>query len=148
MPSLEYIAGFFDGEGCTMNNRRGGYKYVLNVRIGNNNRDILDQIQNVIGGYICSRNAVKTNKIFYTLCLHTKGAYQFLISILPYLVVKKEEAEIALRFQESMKSIKCVSDIGIIKCISDIDLEFRERCHNEIKTLHGRKLITPMNIIS
>lgn len=88
--SKEYIAGFFDGEGCI------GYKFFTGktfrryrVGITNQNRDILVAIQKIYGGKISK----KTNlKACYELWMYKKEATKFLTEIEPYLINKKYKA--------------------------------------------------------
>lgn len=83
-----YIAGFIDGEGCISITKRkdkeykNGYSFYSNIRITNTNLEILEWIKNILdcGGHLKA-------------CIIAK-------ELLPFLIVKKKQAEILLDFQK------------------------------------------------
>lgn len=96
---IAYMAGFFDGEGCiTLYKTRGIYS--LHVDICQCNEHIIKWFQFCFGGTIHTRyeNHHKFKKQWRW---HTSGgnAMGFLKTIIPYLVLKKAEAELAIKFQ-------------------------------------------------
>lgn len=114
---ISYIAGFFDGEGNiniykidTDNNtnvqQRKCPKYELTVAIYNTDKEIMDWLHSVFGGYLQVRNSKNTTnhkqewKESYTQKLTSNQALEFLNLVYPYLRVKKKQAEVAMKFQE------------------------------------------------
>ena len=91
-----YIAGFFDGEGCIClaKPNKTSRSYHLSVSITQNNREILVEIQKLFGGGVYPH---KVN-CYSWQATKKEEAYNFLSSILPYLYLKKKEAEIGLVF--------------------------------------------------
>ena len=86
-----YIAGFFDGEGC-IHARRSHAD--LQISIAQNVIAPLEVIAVQFGGAITRRNAAS----IYTWRCPVKSERSFLETILPYLIVKKEQAELGLEW--------------------------------------------------
>ncbi len=97
---LFYIAGFFDGEGCVNLQMNESKKYgELTVCISNNHCGILRYIQSIFNGRIHN-----TRSYGYTpewRC-ESKKAVFFLESVLPYLRIKRRQAELAIEFQKTV----------------------------------------------
>jgi LAGLIDADG endonuclease len=136
MVSLEYIAGFFDGEGFisiqkASHKSHSGSRYWLIASITNIHKGVMEEIQKVVGGKILFYNNNYTqNKgcgYHHRLTLYSKQAYVFIQTVLPYLVVKKEQALIAIKYQESHRS--CGSGRGL----SVEELVFQEDCYNQLR---------------
>ena len=114
--SLEYIAGFFDGEGhvsITEMHRRNTIDPKLVVRLTNTFLPVLDYIKGVYGGTIYKQPKVKSHYLqVYVLSLTVEQSKKFLTDILPFLVIKKEQAEEALKFSRTVyrRGKKNVSD--------------------------------------
>lgn len=111
-----YLAGFMDGEGCIHISRGYDKKgisvsciYTLRVLIaqaGEKGKEILTYWQEKVGLGIVVNQDRKNDKwkSSHTWIISTNHAAAFLASILPYLIIKKEEAEIAIKFQAVMKA--------------------------------------------
>jgi hypothetical protein len=106
---LAYFAGIVDGEGCVAvrstkyKKRRTGEIvefYHLEVVITNSNRALLDRIASYFGGHIHTRKKGKKHwKQVWSWHLGYRAGEQFLMRILPYLEIKKREAEISIACQ-------------------------------------------------
>ncbi len=104
-----WAAGFFDGEGCVSVRRRKPvnqgktasqeYTYVLVVTANQKARSPLEILQQLFGGAIFYHSHKENHCPMYTWQATTLIAAAMLREILPYLVVKQEQAEIALTFQ-------------------------------------------------
>lgn len=98
-----YVAGFVDGEGfigIVRDNRNSGYFYRVRMEAGNTSKDIARWLE-----YKFKRKAVlrdrknKAHKPMYQWGLTDKLALNFLNQILPYLIIKRRQAELAIKFQ-------------------------------------------------
>jgi hypothetical protein len=93
-----YLAGFFDGEGCVRVNKtptRNTISYHLIVSIANNDKTILDSCKEIYGGDV----HLKGKGPCLSWSLFSKASIEkFLLASLPYLVVKKDEALVALEY--------------------------------------------------
>lgn len=100
---VAYIAGFFDGEGCIRikhSSQRGNCFYVW-VAITNSNKSILEMVKDLFGGQV--RKAERAvNKTIYHYLITSVEAVDFLKIINVFLIEKKEQAELAIRFYENM----------------------------------------------
>lgn len=111
-----YIAGILDGEGSisitSSSVYRNGIKissrtYGLKVIISNTNTNLIKWLQDCIGGKVCvssrpgkkDSTPVHQNKVCYrwTPSRH-KLTKQFLLAVLPYMRLKKEQALLGLKF--------------------------------------------------
>lgn len=106
---LGYIAGMLDGEGCiylkpVKANSKRNFTYDLTVNIYNTNKESLIFISSLIGGYIyLNQKPVKKYKPCYRLVLHGKKAGELLTVVLPYLIIKKAQAILALEFVSTLE---------------------------------------------
>lgn len=115
---IQYIAGFFDGEGCiridrlivpSSKSRPSGYtRYQLKVSIAQANPLPLQIIMEQFSGTIVADNYAKKKmpnaKTRHSWVAWSRYAYDFLIAVRPYLLVKAEEADLAIAFFEEMDS--------------------------------------------
>ncbi len=104
---LNYYAGFFDGEGCVMIKKpsKACLCYVLEVRITNTNHSILEEYVNKFGGTIQKGTRLQANhKEKWQWCISSKKAFCFLQVIIPFLRLKRKEAELAIEFQGQIKA--------------------------------------------
>src|SRR3989304_9522694 len=101
---LAYLAGFFDGEGCIriICVKDRGYLYGnhrLWIQVTNTNPIIMDKFHN-LGWYITERKNLKKHwKRCWVGVLKDNKALDFLQSIFPFLIVKRDEAQLAIDFQ-------------------------------------------------
>ncbi len=87
-PSLQYWAGFFDGEGHVSIGKSGSVKCGLTQ----NNPTILHAVQVEYGGKVRSKGATNGHN---WLLATASDVLDFLEDIRPYQVVKAEEVDIA-----------------------------------------------------
>lgn len=114
---VNYIAGFFDGEGNiniykidTENNRKvhqlRNPKYELSVAFYNTDKEIMEWLHSVFGGYLQTRNrdnSPKRDKEWkenYCVRMTSNQALEFIRLVYPYLRIKKKQADVAIAFQE------------------------------------------------
>ena len=130
---LNYIAGIVDGEGSigiakckrAIKQNKRGYAYRAFFHITNTHLPLLQYIKKHIGGSIAYLDErVKCYN-------HTFSANQIrevLPKLVPYLLVKREQAEIVLKFLDRMEKTNfCL--------LSDDDNNFYEQCFIECKRL-------------
>jgi len=106
MISDGYAAGFFDGEGSVYAATRRKAKDAARsptviVCIANTNLEVLKAHQERWGGSICERKVTKQKcqrQWQWVIC--TRNAREFLLAILPHLIIKRRIAELALEYVE------------------------------------------------
>jgi hypothetical protein len=111
---LAWAAGFIDGDGfITIQDRTSKVKdKIYNgfyVRLGccQASETPLKELQRIFGGTIREKNSGPNKEKYnrktqYIWCLSTKQACEAIQQLLPYLVHKKEVAQLALEFQSTM----------------------------------------------
>lgn len=101
---LNWMAGFFDGEGCiclTKRHRRNNLypEYELKLSIGQANPLPLYVFSKSFGG-----NVNKRGDGYYVWQISSKKSIEALKYLIPSLVLKKKEAQAALKFSKLMTS--------------------------------------------
>jgi hypothetical protein len=140
---LAYTAGIIDGEGSIMVKRskenrpgRPTREYRIVVSVGNTNRLLLEWLlvrwEGSIKPYI---RKIPNCKPVYTWTLSAKSAVMFLKLIKDFLVIKKDQAELALIFQTTVKSG------GSWSRLTPETLQTREDCFNKMAILNKRGVI-------
>ena len=128
---LAYIAGLLDGEGALF---IGKYPRKGNARLGyqgymaiiNKHVPMLQHIKSIIGGKIVVQGKLRK---CYTLSLSANEIRQWLPRLQPYLIVKKEQAEVLLAFLERQAKNASAP-------ISDGLAVFYDVCYRKMKGLH------------
>ena len=97
--SLEYLAGFFDGEGSISFERRG----VLRICVGQINPVPLRLFKQRYGGQLTRiRRKNPKHRDIYLWMVAAKQCVQVLQDLLPYLRVKRRQALLGLSWQKRM----------------------------------------------
>ncbi len=108
---LAYIAGLFDGEGCVSFSTskykpRGTVSHQILVTLGNTEEYPIQWLHLCYGGSIYVRKPPKQfprAKTLYVWRLLCQEACNFLKDIEPYLIIKKPQATIAIKYGESLR---------------------------------------------
>ncbi len=97
-----YAAGIVDGEGCIAIVRsfvptRGRYYYQVHVVVANGNREVLDWMQRIWGGWVVAvpERDSRARPAFHWR-LATTGAKPFLTGVRPWLRIKAPQCDNAL----------------------------------------------------
>ncbi len=136
--SLQYIAGFFDGEGSigvykTSGKNNWHLRTQLAQNKSNNSTRIMEYLKNRYGGNI-SIQITLSNKNKYNWQLNSNKCAKFLKDIEPYLVLKKKQAQIAIKWQLSRPSVTRNSK-GQIQLSFPEDLKKAKRVSIKLKQL-------------
>jgi len=110
--SPEYLAGFFDGEGCIDTQRmypseaKARFYVRPRVRISQavSGRCVIDLLTSQFGGYVAFRkaqNSKQQDSVSWEF-LDKRGIVKLLRAVEPFLVVKKEQARLVLWWIENM----------------------------------------------
>jgi hypothetical protein len=107
--TIAYIAGVLDGEGCIQiekpkrkHNREKSQTYKLQVRIANTDLRLIEYINGIFPAYIYNGSEKrKGRRRQFVWHANGKKAAQVLRQLLPYLICKREQAEVAISFQET-----------------------------------------------
>lgn len=140
---LAYIAGIIDGEGSIIisklqpNKNKGeiNFRYQLSCKVTNTDRRLLEYLVLKTGQPNFADNRKNPNpKSRNTFSIHwpVTTTLHLLQKIYPYLVIKQEQVDLALRFRKTFE------DYGHIAS-PDFIMEERETCYQEMKKLHKRE---------
>lgn len=108
---VAYVAGLFDGEGCVSihfktETRNGKGYHQMHVRISNTHEGVLLWVQERFGGnlYNSLPGGKGGHRPGFVLQWSNKSISPFLELLLPYLIVKREAAEIGIAFRKLKKN--------------------------------------------
>lgn len=125
-----YLAGLVDGEGCI----HVSTEFYLSVMITNTRHDLLVWVASVAGcGGLYRMQRASGNRQCYTWRANGPEAARFLAAVLPFLRIKADRAELALRFQASKDSIPRTACMGRGNAMAE-----QLRIRNEIMRLNQR----------
>jgi hypothetical protein len=101
---LAYTAGLFDGEGCvdiykaSVSKASKSPSFMLRVVITQKQGAIMNWLQYNFGGHVdLSR---RNGNYIYRWDIRSQAAKNFLIIIQPYVLIKKEQVELAIQYEE------------------------------------------------
>ena len=122
--SSEYLAGIFDGEGCVTFYKQSSCKeaYSLVVQVKMTDKRIPGILQTRFGGKVTVQFPKGNKQTAYCWRLCSGEAAKFLQEMKPFLIVKAEQAEIGIRFQERRKPAG-YRRIPEVKLLDSIDKE-------------------------
>jgi hypothetical protein len=105
---LAYAAGIIDGEGCITitpqhYQKRPNISFTLRVVMGNTNEGVCQWFKFVFGGHYNFLHKTKGGKPFWQWGVSSQKAMEFLRLIIPYLKIKRSQAELAIKFQLAKK---------------------------------------------
>jgi len=131
---IAYIAGIIDGEGCISLASRcdSSYRYVTpTVQVSNTHLSLLDWLKELFGGTVDVRKDNRPNRKQCNTWRVAGNKARFVIKlILPYLRIKKDQANIAMSIitysgklpdQEVSKRLYAVKQIRLLNKKGDLD---------------------------
>jgi len=146
-----YMAGIIDGEGHIgitkyktkpRNGRKERMQYDFNVSIVNTNLNLITYLleklrNNNIKFCVMQRKEklILNHKLIYVIQISDFQAENFLKIIYPYLVAKKEQADVAFEFRKTF-----IKNWGRTKVPQNL-MEKREECFQKMKELNRRGYI-------
>lgn len=106
---LAYVAGIIDGEGtiCISRRKKGNkiWNHTLFVQVSNTQEWLIEFLKLQFGGNTDYRKAHDNARESWRWTAHTREASSFLRLILPYLQLKRPQAELAIEFQKRRNPI-------------------------------------------
>ena len=151
MPKLsrEYIAGILDGEGCIsiyhQKVQKGKVYLSYNVRVivGMTDPLVVHLLRDQYGGSVWLRKRPAPWKASYTWCLTGKIVEKFLNDILPFLMIKKGQAMLALELRKHINGRKFAraGHKGLLKLVPG-ELMYRQSLKDKMHRLNQKGKIT------
>lgn len=98
-----YLAGIIDGEGCIAigaGKRETCINYNALVLVQNTSKVLIDWLQDNFGGqvYLSKKETERTKAAWMWRITRKRDIEILLLAVLPYLIVKREQAKILLNF--------------------------------------------------
>ena len=131
---LSYLAGIIDGEGCFCITIPDGKNHTLRMFVMSTSKCLIDYLYKTYGGFQYSRKKENSTwKIRHEWFVDTKILDELLPLLKPFLIIKKEQCEIAITFRKTFlkgprKYHKVPKDLRLI----------REECHHHMKILNKK----------
>jgi len=131
-----YLAGILDGEGCLRISRTNQKDMVnpyfqASIQVGMQDKRVLEMFKTTFGGSIYKDRTVNGKLPVYRWRINSKrGSIKCLKKLMPYLITKREQAEILLSFCKNTPPPKKRS-----AGLSQEQLKLREDLFNKIKKL-------------
>lgn len=138
--TLEWAAGFVDGEGCISiikqryKDPTRKFTYRLCLSIQQNNLEVLEHLRDglrITTGIYKVKRLPQHNRQIYTLNFTGKGALAVIIALYPYLVRKQPEAQTAMDYWRHGQCGKHPGPRGWSASVN----AFRESCFKKMKAL-------------
>lgn len=141
-----YAAGLFDGEGyvdiykATTSKASKSPSFMLRVIISQKDGKVMNWLKDSFGGYVTKE--VRPTSYIYRWDIRSKSAHDFLLKILPYLVIKKEQAEIAILFEkEKGKYLETLKGKQGFRTLTEEEINRRTKTKEDLKLL--KKIYAP-----
>lgn len=135
-----YLAGLIDGEGSIIIKHKNHRQYSILLTIYNSHEPVLQWVTSHFGcGFVCTqRNQRDRDQVpVYAWTSASFRAYHVLRATLPYLIIKKAQAEIVIEFQEALTS----KQRHRWNQITDDDLQWREEQRLRLSRLNRSRYI-------
>lgn len=148
--NILYLAGIIDGEGTIGISKQKERQYHLYIQVGNTSEPLMKYLKDNYGGKYCGQSK-KENRmnsfIWYDNC---RKAVNIIKQIQPYLVIKTQQADLAIRAYEDTFRID-YNNRGTHQ-VPQFAVDKREYYYQEMKKLNQvgkkRQEEEPMNIKS
>ena len=146
---IAYMAGIIDGEGSiyignfSSNPKTGTKYYQTNIEVTNTDKPLMDWILNMFGGrlytYTAKQLPKNSRRTVYRWIATGERVTHLAEILLPYLIVKKRQADIMILMRATFKPVT-----GVIRGIQGIQildadlLALRQTYFEEMRSLHCR----------
>lgn len=143
--SNQYLAGFFDGEGCVYVSKHKGKKknpyYSCRLSIANTDKRVIDLIEQSYGGFtqrIAYNNRPNRQPYYAVEIYKKKHLKEFIKNIRPYSIIKGEQLDLMLELIDRLDKSKSGKEV------SGEEIEWRENTILELKRLKRPGLLGGM----
>jgi hypothetical protein len=143
--ALAYFAGVVDGEGCISIHRTKARpivglstRYSVSVTVGNTSRELIARLVTAFdAGSVIYRYASRRKRACYLWSLSSGPARIVLEALMPYLIVKREQAVTVLEFIDGFESHKGArrGSFGGTR-VSEVELARRAALYDRIRELN------------
>ena len=137
---LAWAAGIIDGEGCiSICRKRHANAWVLRVTVSQVDPRLPARLKELFGGSVSHYNPVKKNhRRVWTWTIQAHAAEAALRAVLPWLFLKKEQAEIGMASRQFIK--KAEGRVGALRspAFSEAQIDAQEWLRRQLSDLKWR----------
>ena len=126
---LAYCAGIIDGEGSFTIYKSSPRKFCARVYVVNTDKRLIEWLLYKFGGLSYKRHHKKW-KTRYEWVLEKKDISSFISKLLPFLIIKKQQAETIIKFRKTFPSKR--------RKLSSKTLSIRSQLYFHLKSLNSR----------
>lgn len=144
--SIAYVAGLFDGEGSVEIRRAEHYRnpdvaplHTLRMAIGSTNREVITRLHEQFGGtvYEDKSRVARGHKCYWRWRLSATPTADLLEAMLPHLVIKREQASLAVEYQRHRQAHSYQGGRGGVR-VPDTEVALRDDYRNRLRELNTR----------
>ena len=140
---LPYLAGIIDGEGCIyvrvgkIGGRRRTRQYQIVLTITNTSKKLAMWLKNEFDcGNVNVFPREGNRRPAWLAHWSTQCAANILRRVLSYLVIKKNQAKLAIKLADRLKNTKILGGVG--KCVDHKEISAREAIRQRMKAFNVR----------
>lgn len=143
-----YLAGIMDGEGCFVigayakNPKTGTPHFHTTMQVSNADERLIDWLVENFGGkkayYTAKQTPKNSKRAVYKWVIHSDRVKHLCEVILPYSVIKKEQAETMIKMRDTFERTRMRKGQQGTQPIDKDVLELRYSLFNHMKSLHIR----------
>jgi len=139
----KYLAGFIDAEGCLMipksTDSNGNSQYRARISIGNTDKPVLEEIRGRFGGIMTNQPSARVGwRHAYQLIWSDGMVERLLLSVLPYLIVKRRHAMVMLALVDHKKATRQGRAASEFARHPRKVIAFRENLRQRMKALNAK----------
>lgn len=133
-----YLAGIIDGEGSVqieiqgINHSRKINYYSIRLLVINTSRELMDWLYTNFGGKVTARKLIANRRQCYKWNICSFNASQILEHCLPYMIIKRHNAELLIEFMKTKPK-------GIWNVTPEIQ-EYRKHLYDLLKKLNSKSV--------
>jgi len=130
----QYLAGFFDGDGC-ISVKRSRFR----CQLSNINLRVLEEIRNFLEEHGI-KVYISKDRIYHTLEIHKmEDVVKFLSALLPFLIVKKDYANLVIAYLAHRMAhcprIACPEAVKLFKYLRETYGRKRRRKRDSVQSM-------------
>lgn len=145
---LAYLAGMIDGEGCFLigayakNPKTGTPHFHTQIQLSSTDEVLIDWLVNNFGGrksfYSAKQTPKNSRRAIHRWTIWSDGVKHLCEVMMPYLVIKKEQAEIMIQMRNTFERTRMQKGQQGTQPIDKDVLDTRYYLFNKLKSLHIR----------
>lgn len=136
---LAYFAGIIDGEGNFCLHNQGTHVFSCSLSVGNTDPRLAQWLMARFGGRL-HRQQMKDPrcKLFYRWSLASRDITPMITAVLPYLVLKKDQAELMLAYRKTIVPRGGMKRVKNVQVMREVDTLHRQALHAKMSLLNKR----------